>query len=214
MEIPAIIDIIAVVILLGFAGYGARRGLFRTLAGLLVILLALVGARLTAEAITAPAMELVLPVVERQMENKLDAALAASDQAGQMPEDHPEGLLALLGVQEEKLADLTEKVQEGMRDTGVSVLTAVAECLTEPILYSVLFLLSFLLLTLLLNLLSKLLDLALKLPVLHGANTLGGALAGLLEGAVVLLLLVLILQRLDVPLEGSRILHIYTTWLS
>ena len=68
-------------------------------------------------------------------------------------------------------------------------------------------------LTLLLNLLSKLLDLALKLPVLHGANTLGGALAGLLEGAVVLLLLVLILQRLDVPLEGSRILHIYTTWL-
>lgn len=178
MEIPAIIDIIAVVILLGFAGYGARRGLFRTLAGLLVIVLALVGARLTAEAITAPAMELVLPVVERQMENKLDAALAASDQAGQMPEDHPEGLLALLGVQEEKLADLTEKVQEGMRDTGVSVLTAVAECLTEPILYSVLFLLSFLLLTLLLNLLSKLLDLALKLPVLHGANTLGGALAG------------------------------------
>ena len=207
MEIPAIINIIAVVILLGFAGYGARRGLFRTLAGLLVIVLALVGARLTAEA-------LVLPVVERQMENKLDAALAASDQAGQMPEDHPEGLLALLGVQEEKLADLTEKVQEGMRDTGVSVLTAVAECLTEPILYSVLFLLSFLLLTLLLNLLSKLLDLALKLPVLHGANTLGGALAGLLEGAVVLLLLVLILQRLDVPLEGSRILHIYTTWLS
>ena len=191
MEIPAIINIIAVVILLGFAGYGARRGLFRTLAGLLVIVLALVGARLTAEAITAPAMELVLPVVERQMENKLDAALAASDQAGQMPEDHPEGLLALLGVQEEKLADLTEKVQEGMRDTGVSVLTAVAECLTEPILYSVLFLLSFLLLTLLLNLLSKLLDLALKLPVLHGANTLGGALAGLLEGAVVLLLLVL-----------------------
>ena len=127
MEIPAIIDISAVVILLGFAGYGARRGLFRTLAGLLVIVLALVGARLTAEAITAPAMELVLPVVERQMENKLDAALAASDQAGQMPEDHPEGLLALLGVQEEKLADLTEKVQEGMRDTGVSVLTAVAE---------------------------------------------------------------------------------------
>ena len=43
---------------------------------------------------------------------------------------------------------------------------------------------------------------------------LGGALAGLLEGAVILLLLVLILQRLDVPLEGSRILHIYTTWLS
>ena len=149
MEIPAIINIIAVVILLGFAGYGARRGLFRTLAGLLVIVLALVGARLTAEAITAPAMELVLPVVERQMENKLDAALAASDQAGQMPEDHPEGLLALLGVQEEKLADLTEKVQEGMRDTGVSVLTAVAECLTEPILYRVLFLLSFFFVTLL-----------------------------------------------------------------
>ena len=98
MEIPAIIDIIAVVILLGFAGYGARRGLFRTLAGLLVIVLALVGARLTAEAITAPAMELVLPVVERQMENKLDAAMADTERQWQKTADHQARQLEQLGM--------------------------------------------------------------------------------------------------------------------
>lgn len=101
-----------------------------------------------------------------------------------------------------------------MRDTGVSVLTAVAECLTEPILYSVLFLLSFLLLTLLLNLLSKLLDLALKLPVLHGANTLGRRPGGPAGGRGDIAFAGADSTAADVPLEGSRILHIYTTWLS
>ena len=89
-----------------------------------------------------------------------------------------------------------------------------AESLAEPVLYSVIFLLAFLLLLVGLNLLARLLDLAMKLPVLHGANALGGGAVGFLEGAVVLLLLTLLLLRLDVPLEGSRILHIYAAWLS
>ena len=48
----------------------------------------------------------------------------------------------------------------------------------------VLFLLAFAVLLILLRLLAKFLDLALKLPVLHGANAVGGALVGLLEGLI------------------------------
>ena len=221
MAIPVIIDIIAAAILLGFIVNGARRGLFRALAGLVMILLALAGARVAAEKLTAPAAELTRPVLEHRIETKLDAALGVPEETGRMPEERTEAdgldardLLALLGVEDGKLDDLTEKVQESVRDTGVSLLTAVAESLAEPVLYSVIFLLAFLLLLVGLNLLARLLDLAMKLPVLHGANALGGGAVGFLEGAVVLLLLTLLLLRLDVPLEGSRILHIYAAWLS
>ena len=120
----------------------------------------------------------------------------------------------LLGVGEDRMEALAEQAREAVRDTGVSLLTAVAECVTEPVLYSVLFLLSFAVLMVLLRLLAKLLDLALKLPVLHGANAVGGAVVGLLEGLAVLLILTLVLQQLGVSLEDSRILHRFATWLS
>ena len=61
---------------------------------------------------------------------------------------------------------------------------------------------------------ARALDLVLKLPVLHGANALGGALVGLLEGLAVQLLLTMLLSRLDVPLEESVILHRFAAWLS
>ena len=217
MGIPAIIDIAAAAILLGFVLYGAKRGLFRALAGLVIIVLAIAGARMAAETLTAPAVELVRPVIEKRIESQMNAALEDPESPpGTMPEEDfgAEDLLALLGVGEDRMEALADQAREAVRDTGVSLLTAVAECVTAPVLYSVLFLLAFLVLAVVLRLLAKLLDLALKLPVLHGANALGGALVGLLEGLAVLLLLTLLLQRLDVPLEESRILHIFTTWLS
>ena len=51
MTVPVIIDIIAAALLIGFTLYGARRGLFRALAGLLIVVLALTGARFAAAAL-------------------------------------------------------------------------------------------------------------------------------------------------------------------
>ena len=214
---PAIIDIAAAAILLGFLVYGTKRGLFRALAGLLILVLAIAGARMAAEALTPPAVALVRPVIEARIQEQMDAALELpEDTPGRMPEEDfgAEDLLALLGVGEDRLEDLAETAREAVRDTGVSLLTAVAECVTEPVLYSVLFLVLFLALLILLRLAARALDLVLKLPVLHGANALGGALVGLLEGLAVLLLLTTILSRLDVPLEESVILHRFAAWLS
>lgn len=217
---PAIIDIAAAAILLGFLVYGAKRGLFRALAGLLILVLAIAGARMAAEALTPPAVALVRPVIEARIQEQMDAALelpeAPEDTPGRMPEEDfgAEDLLALLGVGEGRLEDLAETAREAVRDTGVSLLTAVAECVTEPVLYSVLFLVLFLALLILLRLAARALDLVLKLPVLHGANAVGGALVGLLEGLAVLLVLTMLLSRLDVPLEESVILYRFATWLS
>lgn len=211
MGIPVIIDIIAAAVLLGFTVYGARRGLFRALAGLLIVAAALIGARMAAETLVPPAMDLSRPLIQRHVEKELDQALGDQVEVS-MPEE-PEALLALLGVDEARLAELAEQVRRTIQETGATILAAVAESLAEPVLYSLLFLLAFLLLTAALRLVARLLDLALKLPVLHGANALGGAAVGLLEGLVVLAVAALVLKRLDVPLAESHLLRIFAAWL-
>ncbi len=211
MGIPVIIDIIAAAVLLGFTVYGARRGLFRALAGLLIVAAALIGARMAAETLVPPAMDLSRPLIQRHVEKELDQALGDQVEVS-MPEE-PEALLALLGVDEARLAELAEQVRRTIQETGATILAAVAESLAEPVLYSLLFLLAFLLLTAALRLVARLMDLALKLPVLHGANALGGAAVGLLEGLVVLAVAALVLKRLDVPLAESHLLRIFAAWL-
>lgn len=206
MTAPVIIDIIAAALLIGFTLWGARRGLFRALAGLLVVVLALAGARITAEKLTPPAAALVSPIIEGQIEEKLDAALEdAGDQLSR--EFLPEELLGFLGVAGERLEDLAEHARKGVRETGASILSAVARSMAESMLYGVIYLLAFLLLTVLLNLAVRVLDLAFKLPVLHGANALGGAAVGLIEGALVVLVLALLLKSLGLSPEGSRLLQ-------
>jgi len=217
VEIPAIIDIIAAAVWIGFVICGVRRGLFRALAGLLIVVLALVGARLAAEAAAPPAAALIHPAIEHRIERKLDETLGtpAEPEPGKMPEDSPgaEDLLALLGIRGDRLEELADQARETVRDTGASLLSAVAESAAESLLYGIFYILAFLLLLAGLNLLAKLLDQLLKLPVLYGANALGGGAVGLLEGLVVLALLAWVLGRFGVDLTGSRILQIFTTWL-
>lgn len=204
MTAPAIIDIIAAALLIGFTFYGARQGLFRALAGLLILAAALVGARFAAETLAPSAARLASPAIQRHIEERLDEALPDTG----MPEELlPEELLGLLGIAEDHLEDLAEQARESVRETGASILSAVARSVTESLLYGGIYILAFLVLTILLNLAAKVLDLAMRLPVLHGANALGGAAVGLAEGALAVYLLVLLAQKLCLSPEGSYMLQ-------
>ncbi len=154
MTVPVIIDIIAAALLIGFTLYGARRGLFRALAGLLIVVLALTGARFAAAALAPAAAEMAAPVIQRHIEERLEEVLP--DSAGGMPEEVlPEELLGLLGITGGRLEDLAEQAREGVRETGVSILSAVARSVTESFFYGVICVLVFLLLTVLLNLAAR-----------------------------------------------------------
>ena len=54
MTTPVIIDVIMAVVLIAAVIYGAHRGLFRALAGLAVVIVALVGAAIIANTLAAP----------------------------------------------------------------------------------------------------------------------------------------------------------------
>ena len=110
-------------------------------------------------------------------------------------------LLALIGLDGDVRENLVGDIQDAVHDTGVSVATAVVESLTRTFIYGALFLISFAALLILLKIAIRAMDLVLKLPVLHGLNSLGGAAIGLAEGALVLFLAVWVLRRLGMSFE-------------
>ncbi len=222
MTTPVIIDIVAAAVLLGFAVFGAKRGLLRTLAGFVIVVVALVGAGMIAATFSGPVAKLAAPVIEKQIETKVDDALTAETGQVQMPEaDVEDGfqiedLLELLGLDMEVRTSLAEQARETVRDTGVSIAAAVVESIAQSMIYGVLYILSFLALLVLLHVLLRAMDLVFKLPGLHGLNALGGALIGLTEGTLLLFLSVWALRKLGVsfdtgPLAEAHILHIFTT---
>ena len=103
MTTPVIIDAIAVAVLAGFAILGAWKGLLRTLAGLLVLVLSLAGAGIIASALSAPAAKLIAPVVEKRIESRLDEAMREQRPGRETEEDLPlaellEGLGGAFGL--------------------------------------------------------------------------------------------------------------------
>ena len=68
-------------------------------------------------------------------------------------------------------------------------------------------------LVIMLRLAALAINLVLRLPVLSGVNTLGGALLGLLEGMMVVWLLIWLAPRLGIalPAENTYLLHFFMT---
>jgi len=212
---PVIIDAIAIAVLAGFALLGAWKGLLRTLAGLLVLVLSLAGAGIIASALSGPAAKLIAPAIEKRIESRLDEAIQ-EQRPGKMPGGDVElplaELLELLGVDQARREALAGRAEETVRETGASLAAAVVESLAESVLYGVLYMISFVLLSVALHLLVRMLDAVLKLPGLHGLNALGGGLIGLAEGALLLFLAVWVLRLLGVSFDGEegRIFRLFT----
>lgn len=211
MTTPVIIDITVAAVLVGFVIYGGSRGLVRSLAGLVAVVIALVGAGIAAATFTPPAAEYVTPLIAEKIEERVEEAVASRTDEVQMPEvevaeDLSVGeLLALLGLDEEVRGQLSEQAETAMRDTGAAVVEAVVESVAYSFIYGALYILVFLLLLLLVHVLIGAMDLVMKLPGLNLLNALGGALVGLVEGALLLFLAVWVLRRLGVSFETEAL---------
>ena len=75
MTTPVIMDAIVVIILMVAVIYGAKRGLLQSLAGLVIVALALAGAGIAAGTFTEPVAEFVTPIVEAKAAEKIEATI-------------------------------------------------------------------------------------------------------------------------------------------
>ena len=146
-----ILDVLTAAALIAFTVMGAHRGFFRTVAGLLAVILALVGAQLFTSWAAPHVSGVLQPAIERRVEKKVDAALggdpsAITPQEPQIGASRPDSetqdqkeaeeseiqrLLRAIGVDEQLFQRLGESAREKVRDTGVTVATAVVQSVAE-----------------------------------------------------------------------------------
>ena len=99
MTTAVIIDAIVMAVLLIFVIRGARQGLIRALAGLVMVVVALVGAGMIAATFAGPAARLAAPVIQKQITERVEQAAAAHrPEAPNEEESGIEELLSLLGL--------------------------------------------------------------------------------------------------------------------
>lgn len=204
-------DIAVAAVLLLFVIVGWRQGFVKSLAGLIITVIALVGAAVVAGSFAEPAARLAAPLIEGMVEEKVDQALI--DQTGSYDTDRLDGsveeVLQMLGIDADAREEIAGRAEDTIRDTGATVVSAVIQSLARSVIYVVLFILAFVALSLLLHVLAAAMDLLTKLPGLHAVNALSGAALGLVKGGLVVFLGIWFLRRVGYSFETAAVSQTY-----
>ena len=140
-----IADIVIAVVLVLAVIIGARKGLVKSLAGVVIVLAAFIGASFVANALAEPVADWLGPVIE---ENILDK-LASEDTTD------AESMLSAFHFRGESLQQMVDEVLEKVKETGMDLLSAVTDSVAQSVAYAVVYLVAFLALLLVLWLLMK-----------------------------------------------------------
>ncbi len=184
---PLIVDLASAAILLFSALRGRSRGLIKTLAGILAVILAFSCAGFLAEKSTPYISEkYVSPYITSAIEPKseeLTPQEAASDPAAV-------GEIFLeLGFSENIVRDAISDFTAAMTKSIAEPIVAMTNSIAYKLTYSVLFVIFFLLSLLVLTLLFKILNLASKIPGINFINKTLGLILGIILGYLILVAL-------------------------
>ena len=211
------IDAVFALVLILSVVFGARRGLFRSFMALAAIVLALIGASLLTDALTEPVTDMLMPRLEKSVEEWFDTESqtpqgdvpqiegetpAESDASGETPNGD--------AAQDAENVWQDDSPRQSLRNAARDAALAAVRTLLGSVVRTLVFVLCFLVLTLLLRLVTGGIDKVLDLPVLNALNTIGGGALGLIEGALLLFLVCDVAPKLGVKAfadyEGTYLL--------
>ena len=225
MSASVMIDLVIAAVFLLCVWLGAKRGLFRSLAELAIIVVALLAAAQAARYGTELVVEQMLrPATEAAIEQRVDEMMAEGIGALSPLEEMEQVVDAIpndfIRQQAEKLlGDLGVSAQtaqhagrEALLDLAGQLVDTVLESIVHSLVYALLYLTCFALVSLVLRLAVRALDLTFRLPVLHQLNTLGGVLFGAAKGAILIWLGLWVLDSMGLVTpeiqSGSYLLRI------
>lgn len=214
MTQPVIIDVAVAAVIAVFVIAGACKGLLKSVEGILVLVLAVLGAVLVTRAAAPVVSDLLQPVMEEYVEEWVVEAIEKSASAdGERQTDGETARLleemldnlagdADAGEQLEKIGSLLEQmgidpkiaddisgaVREKVEEGSVTVAVGLVRAVTDLVIRAAIFLLAFVILTVVMKVAVRALDLVAALPLLRTVNAIGGGLVSALE--IVLLLFV------------------------
>ena len=177
-----VIDAILAAVLVGLVWLGAKRGLMKSLAGVIGVGAAFFGASWCANRFVTPVSRWLEPLLRESIRQKL---------SGQDGADAGE-LLSAFAFDTHSLEKILEDVAQRVKETGESVFSAVTESVSHSIAYGIVYAAAFIAI-----LLVVWLDLAGKLPVVRTVNAWGGALLGLVWAVLLLFAAVWLMQRFN-----------------
>lgn len=196
-----IVDILAVAILVIFAIRGRKRGLIKTVAGILALVLAFWGASFLAEQTTPYLSEKyvepwlydsIMPEISTGTEPAAPPATeaAATDSIG--------NALSSIGFSDSFISSFFSDFAISLSDSMSQITSNVSQTLGSKITYAVLFIVFFLVLYLLFRLLANLINLLAKIPGINFVNRTLGLILGLIFGFLTILVLSYILTKIGI----------------
>lgn len=192
-----IIDAAFALVLLAGIGLGAKRGLVRSLMGLVSIVVALIGAAILSGLLAQPITEAMMPRAEESLAAWFQQDARDEEKTAEAAEAEEESLPDATGLLQRLLRiDSDGTLRDSLREHAQEAALAAVRSLLESFVRALAFVLSFLVLMLLLRLFTGGLDKLFSLPVLHTFNALGGGALGLIESALLLFLLCDVAPRL------------------
>ncbi len=208
-----LIDVILLLILLALALSGYRKGLLMSLLGLLTVVLCCLGASWAQQALTPRAAEYLVPQVASTLESTMTVQVAEAtqqtlEQAGEvglkiggqeMTLSDIAELLAHLGIDVE--GTVTEETSNALAPAVETAAQAAAQALVERVAGVFIYLVAFLILYLLLHSGALALNVMSRLPVIHTLNQAGGALVGIAEGMLAMVVAAAVLRQSGLVLQ-------------
>ncbi len=208
-----ILDIILLVVLLIGYFVGSRRGIFRALVGFVITAASIFGAIILSGPLSVPATEIVFPYIQDSVGGLLETYAKLKFSTEGLSDSITKFIsklnfsgfnlnsLSLKNV-DAKSIDLSEVDISGIASKSTvseADVASVSMKLIQPLIRVVIGVVIFLLLMVLLKFLAGLINKFIEgTPVIRGANAVLGGVFGVLETAVVLLIIVLILGKIGI----------------
>lgn len=211
-------DLIILALLALFVFLGMRRGLIMTLCGLVVSVVALVGAPVVADQVSPALAYLIQPAIQNAVQSNMDQAVANSTATGafSLGEGTFLGQLAESQFYQYFAQNAQQTVEEGIQNATTAVAASLSSSLAQTVAWLVVYVVAFVVILVVGKLVARVLNLAATLPGLHFLNTSLGGVCGLLTGLV----LVAVLASLGVgfglispeSVSGSALLQFFSSF--
>lgn len=191
LSINIIVDLVVAAILVIGIVTGAKKGFVKTIAGFLIVVLSIFGARILSSLVTDPITSFVFPMVEEKISEKIGNNII-----------DPSGI------------EIVDRAVEEASGGVTSILTVTTEAFVRSIVHAIAFLLCFIIVSLILRLLVDVVDKVFDLPLLKSVNGLLGAVFGLLQVVIILFLVPYLARQLGIGLfdrmsEGTLLLSFF-----
>ena len=233
MNISVMIDIVIVVVLIAFTAAGWKHGLIRTLVGLAAMVLA-VG--LSSQIARAAAPEIVdrylRPATYAAIEERAQE-LAKGEEASSVEDLRQDLNQVLDAIPNDFIREKAQDALDGLlpqgeplggallaplEELGRDMADRVLDTLVQDVLRSILCAALFVILSTVFRIVARTLRIVEKLPGVRQLNELGGALAGLAKGLVLVCLALWVLCHIGVitpeMAEGSIVLGLLPGWIA